>query len=95
MTKTYTINSTNGFIGFITIYNNGSFIQGAVYLYETVQIYNGNTMMYQQGGKQNTYNLSIIDIDIIRDLMTTAIPSLRSNGLTYTAIDNGGIVQTV
>jgi hypothetical protein len=94
MTQTFTIYSSNGFIGFCFIYTNGNFIQGGLSLFETVDM-NGNTMMYQQSGKYDIYGTNLTNLDIIRDLMLKAIPSLRTNGLTYSATDNNGKTQII
>lgn len=94
MTHTFTIYSSNGFIGFCFIYKNGNLIQGGLSLFETIQI-NGNTMMYQQSGKHDIYNSGFTDIDIIRDLMLKVIPSLRTNGLKYSATDSVGTIHLI
>jgi hypothetical protein len=94
MTRTYTIYSSNGFIGFCLIYGNQQFTQGTLYLFETVTIGN-QTMMYQQASKHQLYPSSTIEIDIIRDLMYQVVPSLRTNGLTYSAFNNTGKSESI
>ena len=94
MTRTYTIHSSNGFIGFCYVFFNQQMTQGGLSLYETVQVGN-NTMMYQQATKYHIYTSSTSDIDIIKDLMQKSIPSLMTNGLTYSAIDCVGQSQTI
>jgi hypothetical protein len=94
MTTTYNIYSSSGFIGFCFIFNNGQSSQGGLSLFETIGI-GGNIMMYQQATKYKNYPLVTTDIVIIRDLMQTCIPSLRTNGLTYSAVDNNGQSQTI
>ena len=94
MTRTYTINSSYGFIGFCLIYGNQQFKQGTLTLFETVSFGN-QTMMYQQASKHQIYYSTMTDIDIVRNLITQQIPSFGTNGLTYLAIDCNGNSQTV
>lgn len=94
MTNTYHIYSSAGFIGFCLVFTNNDTVQGGLSLFETIAN-NGNIMMYQQATKYSYYALGTTDIDIIRDLMATSIPTLRTNGYTYTAIDQTGIQQTI
>jgi len=94
MTKTYTIYSSSGFIGFCFVLRQTNYTQGGLSLFETISV-NGNTTMYQQGGKHEIYNSTLSDIDIIKDLMQKSIPTLRTNGLTYSAVENNGTTHSI
>jgi hypothetical protein len=93
-TNSYDIFSNSEFIGFAFVTNNGHYVHGYLTLYEAVQI-NGILHLAPNITKQSTYPLTIVDIDVIRDLMLKAIPTLRTNGLAYSAIDINGISTTI
>ncbi|MFC2138620.1 hypothetical protein ACFLTE_10625 [Bacteroidota bacterium] len=95
MKTTFNIYSSAGFIGFCFIVNyNEQLVQGGLTIYETFEI-EGNTMMYPQSTKYNLYPINKSELDIIRDLIQSLIPTFRTNDLTYSAIDNKGQKQTI
>jgi len=89
MTTTYDIFSNLGFIGFCIIYNNGQVVQGNLLLFETVTLGN-NTFMNQHSNNNKFFPLNTADLNVIQDLMLVAIPTLRTNGLSYRAVDSNG-----
>lgn len=94
MTTTYHIYSNLGFIGFCIIYNNGQVIQGNLLLFETVTLGN-NTFMNQHSNNNKFFPLNTADLSVIHYLMFVAIPTLRTNGLNYRAVDNNGQSQVI
>ncbi|KAB2916166.1 MAG: hypothetical protein F9K23_08630 [Bacteroidetes bacterium] len=80
MNTIYDIHSNLGFIGFCIIKRDGTIAKSWLLLFETV-----GTEQFQLPGTHDTYN-NQEDIDIIRDLMLKAIPTLRTNELIYYAI---------
>jgi hypothetical protein len=86
MTRTYTINSLLGFLGFCSISDDGPLILGGLTFFETVLI-DGKTLMGLKDTNYANFEKTLSDTDVIKSLMQTAIPSMGTNDLTYTAVD--------
>jgi len=86
-TKTFTIYSNLGFIGFAFIYNNSQNIQGTMEIFETFK-FNNTTQMFPASSKTSIYKIPTKEIDILKDLISMSIPSYGSNQLTYRAVDD-------
>jgi hypothetical protein len=71
------------------MHNNGYDIQANLLLFENIQT--GQRSQIPNGSKN--YILNTSDIDIIKDLMSTAIPVLKTNGLNYTVKMDGKIYK--
>jgi hypothetical protein len=86
--RSYNIYCLSTFIGFCIIHDDGVDIRASLFIFEM------NTDEYK--AKRNSVNkkkypLNTINIDIMKDLMSVAIPSKNTNGLIYTAKRDGEI----
>ena len=85
----YNIYCEQNFIGFCIIHNNGYDIQANLILIESIQTGSHNQI---PSGHKN-YALNTSDIDIIKDLMSNAVPSFQTDRLNYTAKKHGEIYK--
>jgi hypothetical protein len=83
MRTSYNIYSSFGFIGFCVIYHSEKTVQAHLLLFETVSLGKPEEDHLPDTGKN--YPLKTADADIIKDLMSSAIPTLGKNGLKYVA----------
>src|SRR5271157_993324 len=98
MTKSYLINSSSGYIGYITIFDNGQFNDSTFSLYETFVVSgtkNPQLKSYLERMTRKPYQYGITDIDIIKDLMLMSISTYKTNGLKYFAVDINGEIQQI
>lgn len=94
MNTTYDIYSSLGFIGSLIIHQSSGHMFGGLLLFEAIP--DGlNLDLIQSSSTQNRYANGSSHHQIILDLMTTAIPSIRTNGLTYHYFDQTGNQTTI
>jgi hypothetical protein len=94
MTTTYELHSNLGFIGFAFINSITASKQGYISLFDAVQI-EDNIHLYPLGTLQSNFQLTDMDIDIIRRLMLQAIPTMRTTGMVYRAFDKDRIQHNI
>lgn len=83
MRTSYNIYSSFGFIGFCVIYHSDKTIQANLLLFETFSSGNISDGEQPDGGKN--FPLKTSDLDILKNLMSAAVPSLGKNGMKYIA----------
>jgi hypothetical protein len=77
MRTSYNIYSSLEFIGFCVIYNNGKALQSHLLLFEGA-FTTTNGLEHHRTDTGKTYPLKTSDETIVRDLMSSAMPSLKN-----------------
>jgi hypothetical protein len=76
MRTSYNIYSSVGFIGFCVIYTNKKVIQSHLLLFESAFIGNNADFKDLKSDTCKIYPLNTKDLDIVKELMSAAIPTL-------------------
>jgi|GEM_PF-6684056 len=87
---TYNICSDLGFIGFVVIVEYPNNKQSNIFLFEEFEIMEGFKQLIQQSSLFRIFTKDILNLNIIKDLLSASISSFYSNDLNYKAIDLSG-----
>jgi len=87
----YTVYSNLGFIGLAFVQTNGNTKSAYLHLWEAVEQNNNIYFIPIVPPTSITRIYTIPDLDVLKDVVTTAIPSKGTNGLNYFAFDTDGV----